>query len=213
MTIAIDSNIVYIRQITMFFCKDNHIMQVKKICVFCGARDGYNPKISQTAAKVGEMLAGLEISIVFGGSNRGLMGAVTDAALANDGEVIGVLPDILEGIETEHKKVTQLIRTPCLATRKQKMMDMSDAFLILPGGYGTLDELYEILVLRKIKTNRKPIILFNYQGFWNDTLAQIEHLVAEGFVSSEEKHIFNTVSNIEQLGELLQEQTEAMQVV
>lgn len=188
-------------------------MQVKRICVFCGARDGRNPQISLTVAKVGEMLAKFGISIVFGGSNRGLMGTVTNAALAHGGEVIGVLPDILEGIETEHKKITQLIRTPCLATRKQKMMDISDAFLILPGGYGTLDELYEILVLRKIKTNRKPIIVFNYQGFWNDTLRQIEHLVAEGFVSSEEKHIFNTVSDLDGLDELLQAQVEELQVI
>ena len=172
---------------------------LRKICVFCGGRKGKNPAIERVVQQVGKMLAQQELSIVFGGSNRGLMGVVTDAALAHGGKVIGVLPDVLEGIETEHPNITKLIRTPCLATRKQKMMDIADAFLILPGGYGTLDELYEILVLRKIKTNFKPIFILNHQGFWNYTILQIQRLVQEGFVSAEEQTIFTIVKNTQEL--------------
>ncbi len=168
---------------------------MKKICVFCGARDGFNPSIRQVVSKVGKILAKLDITIVFGGSNRGLMGIVTDASLSHGGKVVGVLPDVLEGIETEHTKITKLIKTPCLASRKQKMMDLADAFLVLPGGFGTLDELYEVLVLRKIKENKKPIFIFNYQGFWNDSLKQIRHLIKEGFVSSEEGDIFHVIED------------------
>ncbi|MEC8383038.1 MAG: TIGR00730 family Rossman fold protein [Pseudomonadota bacterium] len=184
------------------------MMQLKSICVFCGARNGNDPSIRQMVSMVGEMLAEHNISIVFGGSNRGLMGVVTNAALSKGGKVIGVLPDVLEGIETVHPKVDMIIRTPCLATRKQKMMDIADAFLILPGGYGTLDELYEILVLRKIKTNQKPIILFNPKGFWNDTLSQIRHLVREGFVSDDEQLIFKTVNSLQSLNSLLEQRIE-----
>lgn len=172
---------------------------MKTICVFCGARKGQDAEIAKITFKIGQEIAKNGINIICGGSDCGLMGVVTDGVLSAGGQVIGVFPAILNDIEVPHARITSLLRTNCLPSRKQKMVDLSDAFLILPGGYGTLDEIFEIVVLRRLKANLKPIILFNYNGFYDFTLKQIDRMVREGFIGEDEASLFTVVDDFESL--------------
>lgn len=178
-------------------------MSIQTLCVFCGAKGGTNPEMVQLASGIGREIANRKISIVYGGSNCGMMGAVTDSALSVGGKVIGVFPDLLTEAQPPHMGLTDLIRTPCLATRKQKMIDISDGFLILPGGYGTLDEIFEIVVLRKLKAHNKPMILLNYKGFWNNTLEQIRTMIREGFIDVQDGYPFVLAENLEEFTDAL----------
>lgn len=173
-------------------------MKLKTICVFCGAKEGKDPKIAKLTSELGKEMSNKNIDIICGGSDCGLMGVVTKAVLAGGRKVIGVFPDILNGVELPYQGISSLLRTSCLPSRKQKMIDLSDAFLILPGGYGTLDEIFEVVVLRRLSANTKPIILFNYNGFWNYMLKQIDLMVDEGFIEEQEKNLFIIINNIDE---------------
>jgi uncharacterized protein (TIGR00730 family) len=177
---------------------------IKTICIFCGARLGVNPEIQHMTAQVGAILARAGVTVVYGGSERGLMGVIADSVLAEGGQVIGILPEVLRDVEVPHARLSQMVHTPCLPTRKQHMMDASDAFLILPGGYGTLDELFEILVLRKINQTQKPVIVMNHKGFWDATFAQIHRMVDEGFVSVPEGKLLEVVDTVDEFSLLIQ---------
>ncbi len=170
---------------------------MKTIGVFCGAKLGNNPKIGNLTYEIGQTLALLKMRIVCGGSDCGLMGVLTNGALSQGGKVVGVFPNILINVETPHSKLERLIRTPSLPSRKQQMLDLCDGFLILPGGYGTLDEIFEVVVLRRLNANKKPIILFNYRGFYDCTLKQITKMVAEGFIGENEANLFTVMNDIE----------------
>ena len=171
---------------------------MKTICVFCGARSGTNPEIVKLVSNVGEERSKQKLTMIYGGSDSGLMGVLADAALNNNGSVVGVFPNTLSKIRTPHTKLTDLIRTACISSRKQKMLDISDAFLVLPGGYGTLDEVFEVIVLCRLNAYSKPIILFNYNGFWDGILSQINRMIQEGFVGKNETHPFNIVEDMQQ---------------
>lgn len=179
---------------------------LKTLCVFCGGNLGIDPEIRQLTKDIGRLLAEQGISIVCGGSQRGLMGTVTDSVLDAGGEVLGILADVVEHVEMPHARLTQLIRTPCLPTRKQKMIDISDGFLVLPGGFGTMDELFEILVLRKIHVTNKPVIIVNFKGFWDATLQQIDRMVCEEFVSADVIHMITLVDSPQALHNVLTQQ-------
>jgi uncharacterized protein (TIGR00730 family) len=176
---------------------------VKTVCVFCGAKMGVRKEIWELVRETGKMLAKNGIRVVCGGADCGLMKMVVEGAAAEGGEVIGIFPEILDGMEVPHPKLTELIRTPNLTTRKQKMIDLSDAFLIFPGGYGTLDEILEVAVLRRLNVNRKQIILFNCNGFWDFTLKQMERMIADGFVAPGQANPFTTVSNFDELKSII----------
>lgn len=152
------------------------------ICVFCGAKDGVDPKWLPLARQVGAALAGHSVRLVYGGGGVGLMGAVAGGALDAGGEVVGVIPHSLMGQEVGNLKVTRLERVESMAERKTRMMDLSDGFLILPGGLGTLDELFEVMTLRQIGLHGKPCGLLNYDGYFDPLLALLAHMVKAGFV-------------------------------
>lgn len=178
---------------------------MKTICVFCGARKGKDTEIAKLTYEIGQEIAKNGMNIICGGSDFGLMGVVTDGVISKGGQVVGVFPAILDDVEVPHPGLTDLLRTPCLPTRKQKMVDISNAFLILPGGYGTLDEIFEIVVLRRLNANQKPIILFNYNGFYDFTLKQIERMVTEGFIGEDEANLFTIANNIDELKSIIKE--------
>lgn len=178
---------------------------MKTICVFCGARKGNNTAIAALTYEVGQTIANNNMQVICGGSDCGLMGVVTDGVLSGGGKVLGVFPAILNEVEVPHQGLTDLLRTACLPTRKQRMVDLSDAFLILPGGYGTLDEIFEIAVLKRLKANNKPIILFNFNGFYDATLLQIKQMVAEGFIGEDEANLFIVINNIDALKVIIKE--------
>jgi uncharacterized protein (TIGR00730 family) len=143
----------------------------KSIAVFCASSDGNDPAIYEEAYKVGSFLARQQIEVVFGGSRLGLMGQVAKGALDNNGEVTGVIPDFLKTKEVVHTGLTNLITTEDMHGRKLKMHDLSDAFIALPGGFGTLEELFEILTWGQLGLHRKPIGILNSNGYYDDLLS------------------------------------------
>ncbi len=158
---------------------------MKRICVFCGSALGARPAYQQAAQRLGELLAERGVGLVFGGGCIGLMGAIADAALAKGGEVIGVIPESLVRREVGHRGVTKLHVVETMHQRKALMADLSDAFIALPGGYGTLEEFCEIVTWSQLGIQQKPCGLLNIERYWDGLLAVLEHAVDEGFVLPE----------------------------
>lgn len=158
---------------------------MSRITIFCGASSGHDPKWAVLAAEVGRVIAESGHGIVYGGGHVGLMGIVADAAMKAGGEVIGVIPRFMEKAEQAHEGVTELILVDTMHQRKQRMHELSDAVIALPGGFGTLDELFELLTWRQIGLHEQPIGLLNASGFYDALLAQIRHMRKEGFLHGE----------------------------
>lgn len=157
---------------------------LRKICVFCGSNFGAHPAYRDAAAVFGEVLARQGIGLVYGGARVGLMGTLADSALAAGGEVTGVMPQSLVDREIAHLGLTKLHIVHSMHQRKQMMADLSDAFVALPGGFGTLEELCEVLTWNQLGIHKKPCGLLNVCGYFNGLLALFDHGVAEGFIPS-----------------------------
>ena len=157
---------------------------MKCICVFCGSSFGNDPRYRDLAALTGTVIAQWGSRLVYGGGRVGLMGVVADAALAAGGEVVGVIPASLVEREVEHTGLTELHVTATMHGRKALMADLSDGFLALPGGYGSLDELCEILTWSQLGIHAKPLALLGTGGFWEPLLAAFDHAVVTGFLSA-----------------------------
>ncbi len=160
---------------------------MSRLAVYCGASPHVDDKYLGAARAFGARLAAAGVGVVYGGCKTGLMGAVADGCLEAGGEVIGVLPDVLAnnpyGIEPTHKGLTQLLRVPDMHTRKAVMTAYADAFVALPGGFGTLDELFEALTWRMIGTHNKPVGLLDVDGYWDHLVAFLDHANGEKLVS------------------------------
>ena len=157
----------------------------RRVCVFCGSSSGSAEAYTAAARHTGRRLAQLGIELVYGGSNIGLMGETAGAALAAGGRVTGVIPDFFIGREVAHRGLSNLILTATMHERKARMADLADAFLALPGGFGTFDELFEILTWSQLKLHAKPIGLLNVNGFYDPLLAMAQHATREGFLRPE----------------------------
>ena len=166
-----------------------------RICVFCGSAVGARPAYRQAAQRLGGLLARRGIGLVFGGGGIGLMGIVADAVMANGGEAIGVIPDGLMRREVGHGRLTELHVVDTMHQRKALMADLSDAFIALPGGYGTLEELAEIITWSQLGIQVKPCGLLNVEGYWNGLLAFLDHAVAERFVRPENRELIVVTEN------------------
>lgn len=170
-----------------------------RICVFCGSSMGYREEYREVAQKLGEYFAGQGIGLVYGGANVGLMQVIADTMLTKSVEVIGIMPENLVAKEVAHLGLTELIIVRTMAERKEKMLELSNGFVALPGGFGTLDELSEILTFNQLRISDKPLGILNVQGYYNDLLRFFEHAVSEGYVRKE--HLDNLIvsDNIEVL--------------
>lgn len=155
---------------------------MKRLCVFCGANPGLDPAYRTAAQQLGQMLAQDGIGLVFGGGSVGLMGTVADAALDAGGEVIGVIPQALVDRELAHRRLRDLRIVSSMHERKALMADLSDGFIALPGGVGTLEELFEVWTWRQIGYHDQPIGLLNVGGFYDGLLAFLRHTVSSGFL-------------------------------
>ncbi|WP_106087324.1 TIGR00730 family Rossman fold protein [Enhygromyxa salina] len=155
---------------------------MQRICVFCGSAAGTSPAYAEAARQFGRALAGRGLGLVFGGGHVGLMGTVADAALAAGAEVIGVLPRALQAREAGHQGLTQLHVVAGMHERKAMMAELSDAFVALPGGLGTLEELFEVWTWAMLGFHRKPVCLLDVDGYWGPLLAMVERMVDRGFV-------------------------------
>lgn len=154
-----------------------------KICVFAGASKGHDAELPEIVRRIGGMAAAREIGIVYGGGRTGLMGALAGSTLEAGGYVHGVIPQFLSTLEIAHEGLNELNITDDMHQRKQIMYGESDAFLALPGGYGTMEEVMEIITWRQLKLHNKPIFLFNYQGFWSNLMAMWSHASEQGFIN------------------------------
>ena len=154
----------------------------RRICVFCGAASGGRPEYMAGAYAVGKLLAERDIMLVYGGGRAGLMGAVADACLGAGGKVIGVITKLLEGRELAHTGVTELFVVDTMHERKMMMANLSDGFVALPGGLGTLDELFEILAWAQLGIHSKPVGLLNTNGFYDGLMKFLDHVNSERFL-------------------------------
>jgi uncharacterized protein (TIGR00730 family) len=162
---------------------------VRRVCVFCGSSTGNRPSYTAAAAALGQELVRRGIGLVYGGGNIGLMGVVADTVLADGGEVHGVIPDALMAKELGHGDVTELYVVDTMHERKALMAELSDAFVALPGGYGTLEEFAEVLTWTQLGVHDKPCGLLDVDGFFGDLVALFDRMVADGFVRAENRHL------------------------
>ncbi len=161
--------------------------EIKTICVYCGSADGLRQDFYQAAFQTGKLLADLKIDLVYGAGKTGLMGAVADGALDAGGKVIGIVPKNLNEPQLIHANLTNLVVVEDIQLRKAKMSEMADAFIALPGGYGTFDELFETLTWAQIGLHKKPIGLLNTLKYYEPLLAMVNHALKEKFIYDEHK--------------------------
>lgn len=160
---------------------------INAIAVFCGSASGADSRFEEDARLLGKTLAQNNIRLIYGGAQIGLMGAVGDACLHAGGEVIGVIPNFLESKEIAHPSLTELIRVKSMHERKTRMFELCDAFVALPGGFGTLEELFEILTWAQLGLHHKPIALLNTSGYYDDLIRLADSMVSKGFVKTQSR--------------------------
>jgi uncharacterized protein (TIGR00730 family) len=157
-------------------------MKVQSVAIFCGSRDGNNKLFTSHAADLGKLIAVNNLKMVYGGGKKGLMGTVAGSVLDNQGKVLGVIPKILVEWEQQHQGLTELSVVPDMHTRKKMMYEMSDAAIVLPGGFGTLDEFFEMITWNQLKIHDKKIYILNSGGFYNHLIQHLNMLEQEGFL-------------------------------
>ena len=170
-----------------------------RICVFCGSSMGSKEEYKTAAKEVGNFFVNNNIGLVYGGANVGLMKIIADVMLAEKTEVVGVMPQMLIEKEVEHKGIDQLIRVESMAERKEKMVEISDAFIAMPGGLGTFDELLEVLIYNQLRITDKPVGILNIDGYFDLLLQFFDNAVNSGFVREEHRNNFIVSDNIEAL--------------
>jgi uncharacterized protein (TIGR00730 family) len=178
---------------------------VRCVAVYCGSAMGNNPAFAAEARALGAAIADAGLGVVYGGARVGLMGTVADAALAGGSEVIGVLPKVLVGHEVAHNGLTALELVPTMHERKARMAELADAFLVLPGGYGTLDEMLEAVTWAQLKLHTKPCILINTAGYWNGLLTFLDTAVAAGFLKQKNRKLLRVAANAKEAVEMATE--------
>jgi hypothetical protein len=157
-------------------------MKIKSLAVFCGSKNGNNSLYAEHAAQLGRLLAENSITLVYGGGSKGMMGVLADAMMEKEGNVTGVIPKILLDWEHQHEGITELLVVEDMHVRKKKMYELCDAALILPGGFGTLDELFEMLTWNQLAIHDKPIFILNSDGFYDHLINHIHQLQKNGFL-------------------------------
>ena len=160
---------------------------MKTICVYCGSNTGAHPAYADKARALGRQLARDGIALVYGGGNVGLMGVVADAVLANGGQALGVIPQQLVDWEVAHRGVTRLEVVDSMHARKQRMFELSDAFVALPGGFGTLEEIFEMLTWRQLGLGNKPCAFLDVGGFWQPLVTMLDTMVRERFLHADQR--------------------------
>ncbi len=170
--------------------------ELKSICVFCGSSPGADPAHREAAARLGQTLGREGVQLVYGGGHLGMMGALAEAALAAGSRVLGVIPEHLTRIEKAFLEISELVVVDTMHTRKHKMFDVSDAFCVLPGGMGTMDEFFEILTWKQLRLHNKPIVIVNNQGYWDPLIRLADSIVANGYASQATVKLFTVVDDV-----------------
>ncbi|MEM6737359.1 MAG: TIGR00730 family Rossman fold protein [Bacteroidota bacterium] len=171
---------------------------MKNICVFCGSSSGTNPIFNEMAKSLGKELVKNNMRLVFGAGKVGLMGTIADSVLDNGGEAIGVIPDFLWEKEVGHTGLTELHVVKSMHIRKQKMASIADGFIAMPGGFGTLEELAEILTWVQLELIRKPVGVLNVNGFYDPLLEQLDQMVSHGFLKAQNRKLIVELTKVEE---------------
>ena len=172
---------------------------MKKIVVFCGSSLGFNPIYKEAAIELGNYFAKNKIGLVYGGGKIGMMGVLADTILGHKGDVIGVIPKLLEKEEVVHAGVEEMIVCKKMSDRKVIMSKLIDGYITLPGGFGTLDELFEALTLNQLHIEQKPVGLLNTNGFFDAVLLQLDRMVEEGYLKQENKKMLLVGTSVNEL--------------
>lgn len=177
--------------------------KVHRVCVYCGSSLGEQPVFKEFARSLGKQLAEQQIDLIYGGGNVGLMKIVADATLSYGGQVHGVIPELLYRRERAHTNLTALHVTDSMHERKAMMAEMADAFIALPGGFGTFEELLESITWVQLKLHNKPVIVCNVNGYYDNLLEMIGHAVQEGFIHNGNQRILQTAGSVDECLRLL----------
>lgn len=172
-------------------------MEINSVCVFCGSRAGADPGFDAAARDLGRGLAERGLRLVYGGGRVGLMGTVADAALAAGGRVVGVIPEFLMRREVGREDLSELIVTDSMHARKQRMFELSDAFVALPGGLGTLDETIEVATWKQLRMHDKPVIVLDINGYWQGLTALLGQVVAGGFAYGDVQSLWQVLPTVD----------------
>ncbi len=178
-------------------------MNIQSMVVFCGSKTGNNTMYKEHAVQLGYLLAERNISLIYGGSNKGMMSAIANAVLEKEGKVIGIMPKVLTEWEHQHSGITELIIVEDMHARKKLLYEKCDAAVIMPGGYGTLDELFEMLTWNQLNIHDKHIFILNTAGFYNHLIEHIRQMVAENFLYDELEKRITILTEPDQLQQYL----------
>jgi uncharacterized protein (TIGR00730 family) len=174
-------------------------VELRNLCVYCGSSDAVAPHFLEAAFSLGRLIGLAGLGLIYGGGRGGLMGRVADGVLTGGGRVTGIIPQHLSCREVAHGALTELIIVDSMHERKQRMAERADAFVILPGGFGTLDEMFEIITWRQLGLHDKPILLVDLDGFWQPLERLIDHVTEHGFVSKGNRSLYLRVKQIEEV--------------
>ncbi|WP_341221516.1 TIGR00730 family Rossman fold protein [Polaribacter atrinae] len=172
---------------------------MKKVVVFCGSSLGFNPIYKEAAIELGNYFVNNQIGLVYGGGKIGMMGTIADTILAHNGEIIGVIPQLLEKEEVVHAGVEEMIVCKTMSERKVIMSQLVDGYITLPGGFGTLDELFEALTLGQLYIEQKPVGILNVNGFFDTVLLQLDKMIEEGFLKQTNRDMLIVGTSVEDL--------------
>ena len=182
------------------------MQNIRRLCVYCGSSGAVEVQYRAAAGELGVRLAAAGIELVYGGGRVGLMGLLADAALAAGGRVIGIIPSRLRDLELAHRGATELIIVDSMHERKRLMAEKADAFAILPGGLGTLDEMFEIVSWKQLELHDKPILLVDIGGYWAPLRTLLDHIIAHGFARPQTRRLLRIVPTVAALMEALSEE-------
>lgn len=177
--------------------------EIRSLCVLCGSREGNDPAFREAAIRLGMLMAQHNIRLVYGGGSIGLMGIIADAVLAAGGEVTGVIPDFLIRREAGHSRLSELIVTGSMHDRKRRMFEMADAFVVLPGGLGTLDETFEIVTWKQIRLHDRPIVVLDVGNYWAPLRSVIKATIDAGFAPAEILELLTFVSSPDEIFDVI----------
>jgi len=185
-------------------------MPMRAVCVFCGSQPGAKPAYLQAARELGALLARRGVAVIYGGGHIGMMGALADSTLAAGGKVTGVIPEHLMRPEVAHQGLTELLVVDSMHTRKRTMASRADAFIVLPGGYGTFEEMFEMVTWRQLRLHAKPVGLVNVEGYFDHLLAFLEHAARQEFIRPQHRGLLLVEASAEGLLEKLGRQAGAV---
>ncbi len=187
--------------------------KIASLCVFCGSKTGDDPAFEAAARRLGELMVERGVRLVFGGGRIGLMGVVADAVLGGGGEAVGVIPEFLKDLEVGNDEVTEQIVTASMHERKNRMFELSDGFVVLPGGLGTLDETLEIVTWKQLRLHSKPVVIVNTGDYWSALEALVESIVEGGFAHPAVAELFTLVDGPDDIFPALAAQPEPKEEV